>query len=91
MKADPNSVNRKNLMEAYRRVSTSRLKPGIFITALSPQIPIMKYIGSSTSSKNTKNSTRSSATKVPFMPVASTSVNAMNPLGLCGSGQWLNE
>ena len=57
------------------------------MTALSPQIPIMKYIGSKTSSKNTKKRTRSSATNVPFIPVASTSVKAMKPFGLCGSGQ----
>ena len=54
-------------------------------------MPIMKYIGSSTSSKKMKNSTRSRATKVPAMPVASTSINARKALGLCGSGQWFHE
>ena len=53
----------------------------------SPQMPIMKYIGSSTTSKKTKNRIRSRATKVPFMPVASTRMSAANTLGLCGSGQ----
>jgi hypothetical protein len=47
----------------------------------------MKYIGSSTTSKKMKNSTRSRATKVPFMPVARIRMRIRNALGLCGSGQ----
>ena len=54
-------------------------------------MPIMKYIGSSTSSKKMKKSTRSRATKVPAMPVASTSISTRKALGLCGSGQWFHE
>ena len=55
--AEPNSVNRKNLMAAYSRCSP-------------PHTPIMKYIGSSTTSKNTKNRIRSCARNVPTMPVS---------------------
>jgi hypothetical protein len=47
-----------------------------------PHTPIMKYIGSSTSSKKTKNRIRSWAAKVPFMPVSSTSSSMRNALGL---------
>ena len=65
--------------------------PGRRIGLRSPQMPIMKYIGSSTNSKKMKNSTRSRATKVPAMPVASTSISARKALGLCGSGQWFHE
>src|SRR3546814_6506006 len=46
--AEPNRVKRKNLMAAYWRFSP-------------PHTPIMKYIGSSTTSKNTKNKIRSCA------------------------------
>src|SRR3990172_11014479 len=46
MKTDPNSVYRKNLIEAYSRFSL-------------PQIPIRKYIGTRTSSQKMKNRTRS--------------------------------
>ena len=46
MSAEPNRVKRKNLMAAYSRFSP-------------PQTPIMKYIGRRTTSKKTKNSTRS--------------------------------
>ena len=91
MNTEPNSVNKKNLIEEYRRVSTSRLNPGTRILVRSPQIPIMKYIGSSTSSKKMKNSTRSRATKVPFIPVANTRINARKALGLCGSGKCFHE
>ena len=56
-----------------------------------PHTPIMKYIGSSTSSKNTKNRIRSWATNVPFMPVSSTRMRMRNALGLCGSGKWSHE
>ena len=76
--AEPNSVKRKNLIEAY-----SRLGP--------PQTPIMKYIGSRTSSKKMKNRIRSWATKVPTMPVSRTRIRARNALGLCGSGKWSQE
>ena len=53
--AEPNSVNRKNLIDAY-----SRFGP--------PHTPIMKNIGSSTTSKKMKKRIRSWATNVPFMP-----------------------
>jgi len=78
-------------MAAYRRVSTGRLNPGRRIGLRSPHMPIMKYMGSRTSSKKMKNSTRSSATKVPTMPVARSSIKARKALGLCGSGQWFHE
>ena len=78
MRADPNSVKRKNLMAAY-----SRFGP--------PHTPIMKYIGSSTSSKKTKNRIRSWATNVPIMPVSSRSIRSRNAFGLCGSGKWFQE
>ena len=56
-----------------------------------PQTPIMKYIGSSTTSKNTKKRIRSWATKVPSMPVWSTRIRVRNALGLWGSGKWFHE
>ena len=56
-----------------------------------PHTPIMKYIGSSTTSKNTKNKIRSCATKVPIMPVSKISSSARNAFGLRGSGKCLNE
>ena len=56
-----------------------------------PHTPIMKYMGSSTSSKNTKKRIRSWATNVPFMPVSSTSTRMRNAFGLCGSGKWSHE
>jgi hypothetical protein len=46
----------------------------------------MKYIGSSTTSKNTKNRIRSWATKVPIMPVSRIRIRDRNALGLCGLG-----
>ncbi len=73
--AEPNRVKRKNLMEAYWRRSP-------------PQRPIMKYMGSRTSSKKTKNRIRSSATKVPFIPTSRISMRIRKPLGSCGSGKW---
>src|SRR5437764_1428020 len=76
--AEPNRVNRKNLIAAY-----CRLGP--------PQTPIMKYIGSSTSSKKTKNRMRSREAKVPFIPVASTRMRMRKALGLYGSGTWSHE
>src|SRR3990170_8887671 len=51
MNTDPNSVYRKNLMAAYSRLAL-------------PQMPIKKYIGTSTSSQKMKNSTRSKAMNV---------------------------
>ena len=51
-----------------------------------PQTPIRKYIGTSTVSQKTKNSTRSKATNVPFIPVSSSSISARNAFGLRGSG-----
>ena len=76
--AEPNSVKRKNLIDAY-----SRLGP--------PQTPIMKNIGSRTTSKKMKKRMRSWATNVPIMPVSSRSISARNALGLCGSGKWFHE
>jgi hypothetical protein len=71
----PNNVYRKNLMAAY-----SRLGP--------PHRPIRKYMGTRTSSQNTKNRTRSKDTKVPAMPVWRSSRRAMNALGRPGSGRY---
>jgi hypothetical protein len=71
----PNSVYRKNLMAAY-----SRLGP--------PHSPIRKYIGTRTSSQKTKNRTRSKATKVPAIPVWSSSIRPTNALGRPGSGRY---
>ena len=78
MSAEPNRVKRKNLIAAYCRCSP-------------PQTPIMKYIGSSTTSKNTKNRMRSCATNVPTMPVSRMSVRMRNAFGFFGSGQWFQE
>ena len=75
MKAEPNRVNRKNLSEAYRRCSP-------------PHTPIMKYIGSSTTSKKTKNRMRSWATNVPAMPTSRIRMRMKKALGLPGSGMW---
>ena len=72
--AEPNSVNRKNLIDAY-----SRFGP--------PHTPIMKNIGSSTISKKMKKRIRSCATNVPFIPTSSSSTSARNAFGLCGSGK----
>ena len=47
---------------------------------------IRKYIGTSTSSQNTKNSIRSNAMNVPAMPVSSSSINARNAVVRPGSG-----
>ena len=57
----------------------------------SPQMPIMKYMGNSTNSKKMKNSTRSRATKVPFIPVARIIIRIRKPRGLRGSSQWFQE
>ncbi len=78
IRAEPNSVNRKNLIEAYWRCSP-------------PHTPIMKYMGRSTTSKNTKNKMRSCARKVPTIPVSSTRMRIRKALGLCGSGKWFHE
>ena len=71
-------MNRKNLIDAY-----SRLGP--------PQTPIMKNIGSSTISKNTKKRMRSWAMNVPFIPISRIRISARNAFGLCGSGKWFHE
>ena len=42
-----------------------------------PQPPMIRYIGTSSASKNTKNSSRSSATNEPSTAVSSTSIDAM--------------
>ena len=73
MNTDPNSVYRKNLIAAYSRLAL-------------PQIPIRKYIGTSTSSQNTKNRIRSNAMNVPAIPVSSSSMSPMNALVLPGLG-----
>ncbi len=73
MKIEPNSVYRKNLIEAYSRLAE-------------PQTPIRKYIGTSTSSQNTKNRIRSNAMNVPAMPVSSSSISARKAFVLPGSG-----
>ena len=76
--ADPNIVYRKNFSDAYCRCSP-------------PHTPIMKYIGSSTTSKNTKNRIRSWAMNVPAMPVCKTSIKMKKAFGLPGSGTWFHE
>ena len=76
--AEPNSVNRKNLIDAY-----SRFGP--------PHTPIMKNIGSRTISKKMKKRMRSSATNVPFIPTSSSRMSARKAFGLCGSGKWFQE
>ena len=76
--AEPNSVNRKNLIDAY-----SRFGP--------PHTPIMKNIGSRTISKKMKKRIRSWATNVPFIPTSSSRTSARNAFGLCGSGKWFHE
>ena len=73
MNTDPNNVYRKNLIDAYCRFAE-------------PQTPIKKYMGTSTSSQNTKNRIRSNAMNVPAMPVMSRSVSATNALIRPGSG-----
>ena len=75
MKIDPNSVNRKNLIAAYSRF-------------VDPQIPIRKYIGTRTSSQNTKNRIRSNAMKVPAIPVSSSSISARNAFVRPGGGTY---
>ena len=56
----PTSVNRKNLIAEYSRLSL-------------PQMPIRKYIGTSITSQNRKNSRKSSETNAPIIPVWSIS------------------
>src|ERR687891_1170725 len=73
MNTEPNKVYRKNLIAAYSRLAL-------------PQIPIRKYMGTRTSSQNTKNRIKSNAMNVPAMPVSSTSINARNPFALPGLG-----
>ena len=76
--AEPNIVYRKNFNDAYWRCSP-------------PHTPIMKYIGSSTISKKTKNRMRSWAMNVPAIPICSTSIRMKKALGLPGSGMWSHE
>src|SRR3954463_12520756 len=78
IRAEPNSVNKKNLIDAY-----SRFGP--------PHTPIMKNIGSSTISKNTKKRIRSWAMNVPFMPTSRMRISARKAFGLYGSGKWFHE
>ena len=56
----PTRVNRKNLMAEYNRLSL-------------PQMPMRKYIGTSITSQNRKNSRKSSETNAPIIPVCSIS------------------
>ena len=51
-----------------------------------PQAPIMKYIGSRTTSKKTKKRIRSWAANVPAMPVWRTSISIRKALALPPSG-----
>jgi hypothetical protein len=51
-----------------------------------PQIPIRKYIGTSTSSQNTKNRIRSNAMNVPAIPVSSSSMSPMKAFVFPGLG-----
>ena len=73
MKIEPNSVYRKNLIAAYSRFAL-------------PQMPIRKYIGTRTSSQNTKNRMRSKAMKVPAIPVSSSSISARKLFVFPGDG-----
>ena len=73
MNTDPNNVYRKNLIAAYSRL-------------VEPQIPIRKYIGTSTISQKTKNRIRSNAMNVPAMPVSSSSIKARNAFVRPGFG-----
>src|SRR4051794_3424390 len=75
MITDPNSVYRKNLMAAYSRFDE-------------PQMPIRKYMGTSTSSRNTKNRIRSNEMNVPAIPVSSSSINARNAFVRPGAGTY---
>ena len=75
MNTDPNSVYRKNLMLAYCRFAD-------------PQIPIRKYIGTSTSSQKTKNKIRSNEMNVPAIPVISSNVSATNAFVRPGWGTY---
>ena len=52
----PTRVYRKNLIAEYSRRSL-------------PQMPMRKYIGTSITSQNRKNSRKSRLTKAPTMPV----------------------
>ncbi len=65
-------------MEAYSRLAE-------------PQIPIRKYIGTSTISQKTKNRIRSNAMKVPAMPVSSRSIRARNAFVRPASGMYRQE
>ena len=56
----PTSVKRKNLIAEYSRLAL-------------PQMPMRKYIGTSMTSQNRKNSKKSRETNAPIMPVCSTS------------------
>ncbi len=75
MNTEPNSVYRKNLIDAYWRLAD-------------PQIPIRKYIGTRTISQNTKNKMRSNEMNVPAIPVSSNSIRAMNAFVRPGSGTY---
>src|SRR2546430_1959175 len=74
MKTLPNSVYRKNLIEAYSRLAE-------------PHTAIRKYMGTRTSSQKMKNRTRSNAMNVPAMPVSSSIISARNAFGLPGLGR----
>ena len=59
--AEPRAVNRKNFTAAWTRRSP-------------PQIPMMKYIGTSMTSQNTKKTSRSRETNTPMIPASSRSI-----------------
>ena len=73
MNSEPINVYRKNFVAAYSRFAL-------------PQIPIRKYMGTRTSSQNTMNRIRSTATNVPAIPVSSRRTSARNAFGLPPSG-----
>ena len=70
MNADPNIVNRKNFRLAYTR-------------RVEPQTPMIRNIGTSSASKNTKNSRRSSAQNDPSTTVSRSSESPMNRRTRC--------
>ena len=66
IRAEPRAVNRKNFTAAYTRRSP-------------PQIPMMKYIGTSITSQKAKKTSRSRATNTPRIPASRNSIEAKKP------------
>ena len=56
------------------------------LRSLPPQMPMRKYIGTRTTSKNTKNTMRSAARNVPIMPTSSSSTRATSAGSRAGLG-----